>query len=92
MATMEPIVVELGDRRVTCRAVADAVNRKGDTAVKKETGKAPRMKLRIHRETLRRLAIEHDFLKAVQGGFSAVNGTCHPSPAASVCALSNDGC
>jgi hypothetical protein len=57
--------------------------------VKKETGKAPK-KLRIHRETLRRLTLQQGDLKAVRGGFSAINGTCHPSPAA--CLLSEDGC
>jgi hypothetical protein len=48
--------------------------------VKKEIGKAPKKKLRIQRETLRTLAVEPDYLKAVRGGGSAINGTCHPSP------------
>ena len=57
--------------------------------MKRKTVKAPKKKLQIHRETLRRLALAPDYLKAVHGGDSAVNGTCHPSP--TFCAMSETG-
>ena len=57
--------------------------------MKKKLAKAPGNKLRIHRETLRRLTLQQDELKVAQGGVSAVNGTCHPSPAG-ICMLSVD--
>ena len=55
--------------------------------VKKKTTKAPK-KLRIHRETLRQLALTPNTLKHVRGA-TAIEGTCHPSPA--ICALSDGG-